>query len=226
MPEPYPGRPATLATYKQAFGPRQQGALTAPFEGIQGWLFTNSSEKPVVVKLRLSGLYELIPSGQPGNKAGIVANIPTAQARPIVRKLTRWPRGDGRDQTWPDPEGHDHARPVIARSLAVAQRHGLRGGIDSDDLADNRLSAESSDDRADGSLIFGNRPQSVDVVRLVGREVGGRLSQPAVSRMARMAVAALFRDCRTCRSICRNCMLRTGILHGAACTARGRLALR
>jgi hypothetical protein len=35
----------------------------------------------VVVKLRLAGFYELIPSGQPGNEAGIVANVPAAQAR-------------------------------------------------------------------------------------------------------------------------------------------------
>src|SRR5678815_2710261 len=79
---PTPGQPMTVATYKQAFGLKQQGALTAPFDGIQGWQFSNSSEKPVVVKLRLAGFYELIPGGQPGNEAGIVANVPAAQARP------------------------------------------------------------------------------------------------------------------------------------------------
>ena len=72
----------TVSTYRQAFGLKQQGALTAPFDGIQGWQFSNSSEKPVVVRLRLAGFYELIPSGQPGNEAGIVANVPAAQARP------------------------------------------------------------------------------------------------------------------------------------------------
>lgn len=79
---PAPGQPMTVATYRQAFGLKQQGALTAPFDGIQGWQFSNSSEAPVVVRLRLSGFYELIPSGQPGNEAGIVANVPAAQARP------------------------------------------------------------------------------------------------------------------------------------------------
>jgi hypothetical protein len=79
---PAPGQPMTVATYKQGFGLKQQGALTAPFDGIQGWQFSNSSEKPVVVKLRLAGFYELIPSGQPGNEAGIVANMPAAQSRP------------------------------------------------------------------------------------------------------------------------------------------------
>jgi hypothetical protein len=77
-----PGQPMTVATYRQAFGLRQQGALTAPFDGIHGWQFSNSSEKPVVVRLRLAGFYELIPSGQPGNEAGIVANVPAAEARP------------------------------------------------------------------------------------------------------------------------------------------------
>lgn len=79
---PAPGQPMTVATYKQAFGLRQQGALTAPFDGIQGWQFSNSGEKPVVVRLRLSGFYELIPAGQPGNEGGIIANVPAAQARP------------------------------------------------------------------------------------------------------------------------------------------------
>ena len=81
---PAPGQPMTVATYKQAFGLRQQGALTAPFDGIQGWQFSNSSEKPVVVRLRLSGYYTLIPAGQPGNEAGILANVPAAKARPAT----------------------------------------------------------------------------------------------------------------------------------------------
>ncbi|TAJ71231.1 MAG: hypothetical protein EPO51_13070 [Phenylobacterium sp.] len=79
---PAPGQPMTVSTYRQGFGLKQQGALTAPFDGIQGWQFSNSSEKPVVVRLRLAGFYELIPSGQPGNEAGIVANVPAVQARP------------------------------------------------------------------------------------------------------------------------------------------------
>ena len=81
---PSPGQPMTVATYKQAFGLKQQGALTAPFDGIQGWQFANSSETPVVVRVRLAGFYELVPSGQPGNEAGIVANVPAAQARPAT----------------------------------------------------------------------------------------------------------------------------------------------
>lgn len=79
---PRPGEAMTVATYRQGFGLKQQGALTAPFDGIQGWQFSNSGERPVVVRLRLSGFYALIPIGQPGNEAGIVANVPAAQARP------------------------------------------------------------------------------------------------------------------------------------------------
>lgn len=81
---PAAGQPMTVATYRQSFGLRQQGALTAPFDGIQGWQFSNSSERPVVVRLRLSGFYELVPAGEPGNEAGIVANVPAAQARPAT----------------------------------------------------------------------------------------------------------------------------------------------
>jgi len=81
---PAPGQPMAVATYRQAFGLRQQGALSAPFDGIQGWQFSNSSEAPVVVRLRLAGFYELIPAGQPGNEAGIVANVPAARARPAA----------------------------------------------------------------------------------------------------------------------------------------------
>jgi hypothetical protein len=81
---PPPGQEMTVATYRQAYGTSRHGALTAPFEGIHGWQFSNSSEKPVVVKLRIAGFYELIPSGQPGNEAGIVANVPAAQARPQI----------------------------------------------------------------------------------------------------------------------------------------------
>ena len=77
-----PGQPMTVTTYRQAFGLRQHGALTAPFEGTHGWQFSNSSETPVVVTLRLSGFYDLIPAGQPGNEAGVVANVPAAKARP------------------------------------------------------------------------------------------------------------------------------------------------
>ncbi|PZQ58415.1 MAG: hypothetical protein DI570_17895 [Phenylobacterium zucineum] len=77
-----PGEGMTVANYRKASGLSQRGALTAPFDGIHGWFFQNNGDVPVVVRLRISGFYDLIPSGQAGNEAGIVANVPAAQARP------------------------------------------------------------------------------------------------------------------------------------------------
>jgi hypothetical protein len=70
----------TVATYKQATGTSANGALTAPFDGIHGWFFQNQSVNPVVVRVKISGFYDLIPPGETGNEAGIVANVPAAQA--------------------------------------------------------------------------------------------------------------------------------------------------
>jgi len=79
---PKPGEGMDVASYRQGHGLSQRGALTAPFDGIQGWQFVNGGDGAVVIRLRLSGFYELVPPGQPGNEAGIVANVPAAQARP------------------------------------------------------------------------------------------------------------------------------------------------
>jgi hypothetical protein len=79
---PVKGEEMTVATYKQAYGLKAEGALTAPFDGIQGWQFSNSGDKPVVVTLKLTGFYDLIPAGEEGNLAGIVANVPAEQSRP------------------------------------------------------------------------------------------------------------------------------------------------
>lgn len=67
------GKAMTVAEYRKATGTSDHGVLTAPFDGVHGWYFQNQSVKPVTVKLRLSGFYELIPDGQPGNEAGIHA---------------------------------------------------------------------------------------------------------------------------------------------------------
>ncbi|MDP3491726.1 MAG: hypothetical protein Q8R82_01330 [Hyphomonadaceae bacterium] len=79
---PEPGKEMTVASYKATRGIAQKGALTAPFDGIQGWQFSNFGDAPVVIRVKLTGFYELVPSGQEGNLAGIVANVPAAQARP------------------------------------------------------------------------------------------------------------------------------------------------
>ena len=74
------GQEMTVATYKQATGTSAQGALTAPFDGVHGWFLQNQSAKAVVVKVRLSGYYELIEPGDVGNEGGIIANVPAAEA--------------------------------------------------------------------------------------------------------------------------------------------------
>lgn len=67
------GKAMTVAFYRKATGTSDNGVLTAPFDGVHGWLFQNQSIKPVTVHLRLAGFYELVPDGQPGNEAGLHA---------------------------------------------------------------------------------------------------------------------------------------------------------
>ena len=74
------GQEMTVATYKQATGTSARGALTAPFDGVHGWFLQNQSAKAVVVKVKLSGFYELIEPGDIGNEGGIFANVPAAEA--------------------------------------------------------------------------------------------------------------------------------------------------
>jgi hypothetical protein len=74
------GEARTVATYEQASAPSANGALTAPFDGVHGWYFSNLGAKPVVVRLELSGFYELVPPGETGNLGGILANLPADQA--------------------------------------------------------------------------------------------------------------------------------------------------
>jgi len=74
------GQEMVVATYKQATGIHANGALTAPFDGVHGWFLQNQSAKATIVKIRLSGFYELIPCCDVGNEAGIIANVPAAEA--------------------------------------------------------------------------------------------------------------------------------------------------
>ena len=69
---------ATVVEYKQATGTRSNGVLIAPIEGVHGWYLQNQSEKPVVVKLKVSGFYALVPPGEYGNQANIEANKPAS----------------------------------------------------------------------------------------------------------------------------------------------------
>ena len=58
--------------YRQATGTSSSGVLVAPMDGIHGWYLQNQSAKAVVVKLKVSGFYQLVPPGEPGNKAKIL----------------------------------------------------------------------------------------------------------------------------------------------------------
>lgn len=67
-----PGVPtARVVEYRQSTGTNSNGVLIAEIPGVHGWYFQNQSLAPVVVRLALSGFYELVPPGQYGNLAGI-----------------------------------------------------------------------------------------------------------------------------------------------------------
>jgi hypothetical protein len=55
----------TVISHKSGVGVGGNGAMVAPFDGIHGWYLQNQSEKPVVVHLKLSGFYDLLPDGRP-----------------------------------------------------------------------------------------------------------------------------------------------------------------
>lgn len=53
------GETAQVLSYKEGMGEAAAGALTAPFDGLHGWLFKNDADKPATVKLTLAGFYDL-----------------------------------------------------------------------------------------------------------------------------------------------------------------------
>jgi hypothetical protein len=74
QPATAPNTEATVVEYRQATGTQSHGTLVAPFDGVFGWYLQNQSEKPVLVHLKISGFYTLVPPGEYGNDAGIEAN--------------------------------------------------------------------------------------------------------------------------------------------------------
>ncbi|UTP38224.1 hypothetical protein M9M90_13450 [Phenylobacterium sp. LH3H17] len=60
-----------VADYEKGNGSQANGALSAPVDGIHGWYFRNRSDRPIKVRLKLSGFYQLVPSGEEGNLANI-----------------------------------------------------------------------------------------------------------------------------------------------------------
>ena len=65
------GQEPVVEEYRQRTGDRDAGVLIPSLSGVHGWFFQNSSEKPVTIRLRLSGFYELVPPGAYGNEADI-----------------------------------------------------------------------------------------------------------------------------------------------------------
>lgn len=50
-----------VLTYKKGWAAAGNGAIVAQFDGIHGWYLQNQSDKGVVVRLKLSGFYEMRP---------------------------------------------------------------------------------------------------------------------------------------------------------------------
>jgi hypothetical protein len=46
--------------YRKATGLSESGQLTAPFVGIHGWYLKNDSAQPAMVRLTVSGFFEVI----------------------------------------------------------------------------------------------------------------------------------------------------------------------
>jgi hypothetical protein len=63
--EQRPSAKQNVVSHKVGLMIASDGSLTAPFEGIHGWYFQNQSLKPVVVHLKISGFYDLLPGGKP-----------------------------------------------------------------------------------------------------------------------------------------------------------------
>jgi hypothetical protein len=63
--EQRPSAKENVISHKVGLMSGANGAMTAPFEGIHGWYLQNQSLKPVVVHLKISGFYDLLPNGQP-----------------------------------------------------------------------------------------------------------------------------------------------------------------
>jgi hypothetical protein len=62
---PQQGPKEVVVSHKSGIGLGGNGAMVAPFDGIHGWYLQNQSTKPVVVHLKLSGFYDLLPDGKP-----------------------------------------------------------------------------------------------------------------------------------------------------------------
>jgi hypothetical protein len=48
-----------VVTYQKGTGVASNGSIVAPFDGIHGWYLQNQAERPVTVRLKLSGFYQM-----------------------------------------------------------------------------------------------------------------------------------------------------------------------
>lgn len=71
----------SVADYEKGSGAAAHGSLVAPIDGIHGWYVRNRSDRPIKVRLKLSGFYQLVPAGEEGNLAAIQPSA-TELARP------------------------------------------------------------------------------------------------------------------------------------------------
>lgn len=66
------GPDVKVVEFKQETALASHGSLVAPIDGAHGWYWQNKSPNKVVVRLKISGFYDLIQPGATGNKAGIL----------------------------------------------------------------------------------------------------------------------------------------------------------
>jgi hypothetical protein len=69
--------PETVVDYRKDRALSDEGAMTAPLEGIFGWYFRNHAPDPVIIRIEFEGYYTLIPPGEPGNEFRIRPKEPT-----------------------------------------------------------------------------------------------------------------------------------------------------
>ena len=58
--ERQPGQSGTLMFYRKAAGSSESGSLVAPFDGVHAWYFRNDTTAPIVIRMTISGFYELL----------------------------------------------------------------------------------------------------------------------------------------------------------------------
>ena len=68
--------PTRVTFYKKATGATHHGSVVAPFDGVHGWYLENRAANPVIVRISMSGFYELIEPGESGNEIGAEPGVP------------------------------------------------------------------------------------------------------------------------------------------------------